>query len=176
MKDVKKLVRASLLLALAIIAQAIGRSFPQISQLFVGSIVNCILLISALTCTTYLGVLVGCLTPILAWIIGQLPAPMGPFVPFIAIGNALFILLFALIYKKEQKNSKYLSVLVASICKYLFLFFSASRLIYLFNLNIPRKVANKLVIMMGIPQLVTALIGGILALFLYELLLKRKAI
>lgn len=73
MKNVKKLIRASLLLALAIVAQAIGRGFPQISQLFVGSIVNCILIIAVLTCSTYLGTLVGVLTPILAWGIGQLP-------------------------------------------------------------------------------------------------------
>ncbi|RXI50288.1 ECF transporter S component [Clostridium tetani] len=176
MKDIKKLIRASLLLALAIIAQALGRSFPQVSQLFVGSIVNCILIISALTCSTYLGVLVGVLTPILAWVIGQLPAPMASFVPFIAIGNGIYIILFALIYKREQSSRKYLSVVVASIFKYFFLFLSSSKLIYLFSLNIPKKVAEKLVIMMGFPQLMTALIGGALALVLYEVLIKRKAI
>ncbi|MBU5268822.1 ECF transporter S component [Clostridium cochlearium] len=175
MKDVKKLIRASLLLALAIIAQALGRSFPQISQLFVGSIVNCILLISSLTCSTYLGVLVGALTPVLAWVIGQLPAPMGPFVPFIAIGNGIYIIFFALIYKREESFRKYLSFIVSSIFKYFFLFLSSTKLIYVLNISIPQKVANKLAIMMGFPQLITALIGGALALFLYEILIKRKA-
>lgn len=176
MKNVKKLIRASLLLALAIVAQAIGRGFPQISQLFVGSIVNCILIIAALTCSTYLGTLVGVLTPILAWVIGQLPPPMGPFVPFIVIGNAIYIILFSLIYKKKNNLRKYLSIIIAAIFKYFFLFISSSKLIYLFNLNIPKKVANKLVIMMGFPQLITALIGGALALLLHEMLIKRKAI
>jgi TRAP-type C4-dicarboxylate transport system permease small subunit len=101
---------------------------------------------------------------------------MGPFVPFIAIGNGIYIIFFALIYKREESFRKYLSFIVSSIFKYFFLFLSSTKLIYVLNISIPQKVANKLAIMMGFPQLITALIGGALALFLYEILIKRKAI
>ena len=56
----------------------------------------------------------------------------------------------------------------------MFLSLSASKLIPLLKLNIPEKMAAMLVISMGIPQLITALIGGAFALILIEILRKRK--
>ncbi|MBU3189835.1 hypothetical protein K9O30_11415 [Clostridium bowmanii] len=44
----------------------------------------------------------------------------------------------------------------------------------IFKLNIPAKIANNLVIAMGLPQLITALIGGAFALILISILEKRK--
>ncbi|KAJ52499.1 hypothetical protein BD780_001816 [Clostridium tetanomorphum] len=175
MNSSQRLVRSSLLLAIAIIVQGIGRSFPQISQLLVGSIVNAVLIISTLTCGVLWGILVGGLTPLLAWIIGQLPAPMGPFIPFIMLGNIIFILMFSLGHKRENWIP-YIFLVIAAIFKFGFLYMSANKFINLFNLGIPPKVASKLVIMMGTPQLITALIGGFGGIILTNMLTKRKVI
>lgn len=171
---VKKLVRASLLLAIAIIIQILGKNIPEINQFLVGPIVNAILIITAFVCGTWWGVGVGVLTPVIAWLVGQLPGPMAPFIPFIMIGNALFVIFFGIL-KNQQKWGKYIGLILGSFVKFLFLSFSAAKLITVFNIGLPQKIASKLVIMMGIPQLITALIGSIIALVLIKTLTKRKA-
>lgn len=165
-------MRSALLLAIAIVFQILGRTFPQISQFLVGPVVNALLILACCICGLWYGVLVGALTPLLAWLVGQLAAPFGPFIPFIMIGNALFIIVFN-IFNSKQGLRTYIGVILGAIIKFGFLFFSASKLVKLFALNLPEKVANKLIIAMGIPQLITALIGGILAIFIYKLLVKR---
>jgi predicted membrane protein len=171
---VKKLVRASLLLAIAIIIQILGKNIPEINQFLVGPIVNAILIITAFVCGTWWGIGVGVLTPVIAWLVGQLPGPMAPFIPFIMIGNALFVIFFGIL-KNQQKWGKYIGLILGSFVKFLFLSFSAAKLITVFNIGIQQKIASKLVIMMGIPQLITALIGSIISLVLIKTLTKRKA-
>ena len=173
MNKSQKLVRTALLLAIAIAIQALGRSFPQISQVIVGSVVNATLIVAAYSCGVSWAVLLGTLTPMLALIIGQLPSPMAPFVPFIIIGNILFVLVFGIISNKVQ-SLKYIAIVIGAFIKFGFLYLAASKLIHVFKLGIPPKVASKLIIMMGIPQLITALIGGFIALILVNALVKRK--
>ena len=43
--NTKKLIRASLLLAMGMLFQIIGRNVPEINQFFVGPIINCILIL-----------------------------------------------------------------------------------------------------------------------------------
>ncbi|QCX33372.1 ECF transporter S component [Caloramator sp. E03] len=172
-EDVKCIVRSGLLLAIAIVFQTIGRNIPQINQFIVGPAINTILLIGTFTCGIWWGVAIGVLTPITAWVLGQLPQPMAPFIPFIALGNAIYVVTFGVLsyYKKWGQIFGYL---LGSVLKYLFLYFSALKLIYLFKISIPEKVASKLVVMMGIPQLITALIGGGIAIIIIKMLLKRN--
>lgn len=183
-KSTKKLVLSSLFLALAIVFQFMGKSLPTVSQLFVGPIVNALLLMTLVVCDIGWGIGVGCLTPILAWSLGQLPAPFGPFIPFIAIGNAIYIVVFYLIARDKKKGTYFLSgkesykgilaVLISAICKFLFLYISASKLIKLLSLPIKPQIANKLITAMGLFQLITAILGGILAILVLKLLKKRR--
>jgi hypothetical protein len=174
-RNVNDLMKASLFLALAIVFQVVGKSFPGISQFFVGPAVNAILILTAVICGGFYGVLVGFLTPLLAFLTGQLASALGPFIPFIIIGNILFVFSFVIL-NKQGKYGKYLGILIGALIKYIFLWISASKLILLFNLNMPAKVANKLAIAMGVPQLVTAIIGGAIALMLIEILRKRRVL
>ncbi|MCB2293740.1 ECF transporter S component [Clostridium algoriphilum] len=171
--NVNKLVKTSLFLALAIVFQVLGKAEPQISQIFVGPAVNAILILTAIICGGSYGILVGSLTPFLAYLTGQLASALGPFIPFIIIGNILFVLSFIIISKRGNYG-KYLGIIIGAFIKYIFLSFSASKLIPIFNLNIPAKIVNKLILTMGIPQLITALIGGCIALILIRILRKRK--
>ena len=173
--NVNKLVKSGLFLALAIVFQVIGKSAPQISQLFVGPAVNAVLILTAAICGGIYGVLISSLTPLLALLTGQLAVALGPFVPFIIIGNILFVLSF-MIFKNQGKYGKYLGIIIGALIKYAFLSVSASKFIPLFKLNIPTKIINKLVITMGIPQLITALIGGFFALIIINILRKRKVL
>lgn len=142
-EDVKCIVRSGLLLAIAVVFQTIGKNIPQINQFIVGPIINAILILGTFTCGIWWGVAIGVLTPITALISGQLPQPMAPFIPFIAVGNAIYVVAFGVLsyYKKWGQIVGYLT---GSFLKYLFLYFSALKLIYLFKISIPEKVAKNL--------------------------------
>lgn len=172
-KNLKKLVRTSLFLALAIVIQIMGKNFPQINQFLVGPIINAILILTAFMCGTTWSVSLGVLTPVLAWLTGQLASPLAPFIPFIIIGNAIFVIFYGAL-KNYKSYGKYIGIIAGAFFKYVFLSLSASKLVHVFNLAIPKKIADKLVVMMSTPQLITALIGGFLAILLIEILTKRN--
>ena len=127
-RNVNDLIKSSLFLALAIVFQVVGKSFPGISQFFVGPAVNAILILTAIICGGTYGILVGSLTPLLAYLTGQLASALGPFIPFIIIGNILFVLSF-IILSNRGKYGQYLGVIIGSFVKYIFLSISASKLI-----------------------------------------------
>jgi len=163
-----------MLLATAIVIQLLGRTFPQINQFLVGPAINTILILITIICGLRWGILTGLLTPILALVVGQLAPPMAPFIPFIIIGNLIYVIVFKVI--SNYKYGNYIGILIASFLKYLFLSFSASKIVKIIGLNMPNKILEKLSIMMSTPQLITALTGGILALILISMLSKRNLI
>lgn len=168
------LSKSALLLAIAIVFQLIGRTIPEINQFLVGPIINAVLLLSVYICGVKWGVLTAALTPILAWLVGQLAAPMAPFIPFIIIGNIIYVMLFGAI--RGKRYGIYMGIILGSFAKFLFLSLSASHLVKLLKIGIPIKVLDKLVLSMGGPQLITALTGGIIAMVLIQILSKRKVI
>lgn len=173
--NLKNLIRAALFLAIAIIFQFLGKSYPEISQLFVGSVVNATLLLTVSICGLSFGLAVGALTPILAWTLGQLPAPFGPFIPFIILGNWILILIFFYFYKLNLAFNV-LGIILSAMFKFLFLFISAKKIVVMLHIITNTKIASKLSIAMGFLQLITALIGGIMAIVLLQLLKNRKQI
>lgn len=169
--DVKKLTRTSLLLALAIVFQAIGRSYPIASQFLVGPIINTIFILCLFLNGLSWSILVAMLTPLLAWSLGQLPAPLGPIIPIIILGNISFILVFHVGRKLLKGTSALLdlpSILFASLAKFGIIYFGVKLALEFINLA-PQaaKAATKL---MGINQLITALAGGILALVISKVI------
>ncbi|WP_160680042.1 ECF transporter S component [Clostridium sp. C8-1-8] len=168
------LSKSALLLAIAIMFQLIGRTIPEINQFLVGPIINAVLLLSVYICGVKWGVLTAVLTPILAWLVGQLAAPMAPFIPFVIIGNIIYVMLFGAI--REKRYGIYIGIILGSFAKFLFLSLSASHLVKLIKIGIPIKVLDKLVLSMGVPQLITGLTGGIIAMVLIQILSKRKVI
>lgn len=170
-KSTQKLVTAALLLTMAVLIQILGKSIPQISQFFVGPTVNAILILTLYFSGLKWALLVGASTPVLAFLSGVLAPPMGPFIPFIALGNGIYIFIFSML--KDKKNGETLGILLGSLLKFLFLYFSATQVINLFAFGIPEPVKQKLAIAMGFPQFLTAVVGGFAAVFLYILLRKR---
>lgn len=55
----RSLVRGSLFLAIAIVFQLIGRTYPEVSQIFVGPAVNAVLLLTASICGLWIGLGIG---------------------------------------------------------------------------------------------------------------------
>jgi hypothetical protein len=163
--ETKYLVRRGLFLAIVISLQFIGKAIPQISQYFVGSAVNAVLIMAAFTCGTWWGVAIGVMTPVTAWLTGQLAQPLAPFIPFIMVGNAIIVIFFGML-KSHGKWGMYSGWIAGAFFKYLFLYFSATKLIHVFSVNLPEKVVKVLAVAMGFTQFVTAIIGGIIALII----------
>jgi len=170
-KETNNMIISALLLTLVVIIQILGKNIPQINQFFVGPLVNAILLLTVYFAGVKWAIFVGLLTPVLAFLTNVLAPPLAPFIPFIAAGNLLYVIIFSAI--KNNKNLDVVGVLIASFVKFIFLYLSVTQLINLFSLGIEEPLREKLAITMGIPQLVTALAGGGIALVLFRMLKRR---
>lgn len=170
-KETRNMIFSALFLTLAVLIQILGKNIPQINQFFVGPMVNAILLLTVYFAGLKWAILIGVLTPVLAFFAGVLAAPMAPFIPFIAAGNLLYSSVFALL--KDRKSGEFIGFILASVMKFALLFVSATQLIDLFAIGIPEPVKAKLAVTMGVPQLLTALAGGFIAVALYKMLKVR---
>lgn len=157
------LTRTAILLSLALTFQIWLRTF---AQPIVGPMVNFILIFSALFVGTTSGVLIGGATPLVAFMVGI--TPIFPVVPFLMIGNALFVVLFNLTRNKATLYPEYSALLLAAISKYVFLTLSARYLLVLLVPNLPPQ----LVAALSLPQLYTALFGGTMAILLSKIVEK----
>lgn len=125
-------------------------------QAITGVIVNAALFVSVMVLGVQGAVLIAIIPCLVALSVGLLPLALAPMIPFIITGNIILILCFNYLNKKNY----WLGMAIASALKFLFLF-SASYIIA--NLFIGQDVAVKASVMFGLPQLLTALGGGVVA-------------
>jgi hypothetical protein len=147
--------RTAILMALTLVIQMMG--MPQYAT---GPLVNTMLYVASVFVGIWGGVAIGLITPVIAFWRGILPPPLGPMIPFIALGNAVLVIVYGLVVKRN----KYVAIVAASVIKYLVLA-AAVR----FVVAVPPKIAQ----MMQVPQLMTALAGGAIAILLSEILIQR---
>ncbi len=156
--SVKWVTRAAILLALAIAVQSL-----RLGQMITGPVVNAVLLTAAVLVGPWGGAAIGLLTPLTAFLLGQLNPVLAPAIPFIMAGNAVLALVFGF----GRRINVYLGAVAAAVLKYLLL---AAAVRYI--IAIPPKVG----IALQVPQLITALIGGAVALLVLEALAAGRVI
>lgn len=125
------------------------------SQYITGPIVNAVLLISAMYLGSTEAILLGFLPSLAALVSGLLPLALAPVIPFIMVSNSIYVY----VYSKTAKWG-IVSVAAASIAKYAFL--SSVTYMYFSHL-LPTKLLPVAQQMMSYPQLLTAVIGGLIA-------------
>lgn len=140
------ITRTAILLTIALVFQMAG--FPQF---ITGPIVNAILYLAAMSIGWSGGVVIGICTPIIAAMRGILPPPLAPLIPFIALGNGVLVVLFFWL----QAKNRILGIIIASTVKFLIL---------VTGVNLLVQVPPPVIQMMSFPQLITAVIGGLIAL------------
>lgn len=148
------ITRTAILLAVLIVVQLILRFIPDpvSRQLVTGSLVNFILLFSFVLVDLYSGVIIGLISPVLAFFVGIQGFP--PIIPFIMLGNAVYVAVFALISgKKPNWIQTILGFTLGALLKFALLALAAKYLV-----SAPAPIAQA----MSFPQLITALIGGVL--------------
>ncbi|HOQ37772.1 MAG TPA: ECF transporter S component [Acetivibrio sp.] len=156
---IKFITRTAMLLALTIVFQALGRTIPAglNSNFIVGPLVNACLVVSATLVGIYGGAVISVLAPFGAILTGaKLPLPLAP---FIALGNFVLVLAFYIFRKK-----KIVAIAVGSVAKFVVIYGSLLYIIPFFNLLPKNQALNLAGAAFGWPQLVTALIGGVIAL------------
>ncbi|MGC8777986.1 MAG: ECF transporter S component [Candidatus Caldatribacteriaceae bacterium] len=160
-RPIRWITRTALLFALVIVIQMLG-----MPQLVTGPLVNMVLFLA--TCFEGMGsgLLIGFFTPWVAFSRGILPPPLAPMIPFIMIGNALLVIIFGIFRSKRHVIWEVAGIILSALAKYLFLSQAVT-----FLVRVPGPVAQA----MQIPQLITALLGGVLAMAL-EKVLRRTLI
>jgi len=156
--SVRWLTRTAILLAITLAFQMLG--FPQ---MITGPAVNAMLLISSAYVGVLGAVIIGLLTPFIAFVRGILAPPLAPMIPFIMIGNALLTIAYVLFRNKLGKGLTGAStgLFVGAIIKFLVLS-SAVR----FIVSVPPPVAQA----MQLPQLYNAILGGVVAIAVEKVL------
>jgi len=137
---------------------ALASFFPALHfpQYITGPVVNFTLIIATYVLGTVGGVVVGCFTPWVAFASGLMPVIFLP--PIIMVGNAVLTLSFGML-KRFGWAGKISGILLGAFLKFLFLSFAVTHLV---------KAPHKLVEMLSLPQLFTALAGGIIALIVIK--------
>lgn len=167
----KTITLTAVCLAMLIVVQLATRTMPQ---LVTGSLVNSILIITVLTAGTAGGILTAIISPFLAFLLGIGPKFL-PFVPIISLGNFAIIIIFAFIMKRLNLNSYLqwgLAIVLGAAIKFTVLFFGIVKGV-LPILVLPKNKSAVIAASFGATQLITALIGGIIAFIIVSILKKR---
>ncbi|MCR4434556.1 MAG: ECF transporter S component [Clostridiales bacterium] len=170
MKSVKVrfIARTAILAALTLVFQSLGRFVPlgPNSNFIVGPLVNACLLIATATVGVWGGIIIAAIAPVGSLLTTHSPIAsfLLPFSPFVAAGNIVLVLCFYFLLKK----SKIAGIILGAVLKFGVLFGSVS--FFLVVLKMAPKLAGTLYFLFGWPQLVTALVGGAIALIVLRAL------
>ena len=151
----------------ALIALLIGvqAATASLSQFVTGSLVNLILIIAVMTCGSSSGLTVALISPALAKLLGI--GPLWMLIPFIMLGNIVLVLIWHTLGRRKYANTyviRIITLAIAAICKAATLYLGIVRLAMPLFLSLPEKQAALISSMFSIPQLITASIGGALAI------------
>lgn len=152
------LARAALLLALTLVFQSLRLVIPLppfFTTFIIGSLVNACLLIALETAGFGAATAIAVVAPVVAYLQGLLFLPV--FIPPVALGNLLYILLF----RAGLARGRAVAIGLSAAGKAAFLFAAFAWLLTL--ISVPANLAAGLMFAMSWPQLVTTVAGGILA-------------
>ena len=187
-KKVRWITETAVMLALLISLQWVGSFVPDqmTKQLITGTMVNCVLAVTALVAGLSSGIAVALISPVCAFLFGI--APNFITVLPIMIGNCCYVALLSLIIGKARKFGWQQPVALASaaVVKFGVLYLLVVKVIcgVASGSLLGKKIGETVLLappmlkmlptMFAWPQLVTALTGGVIALAIVPVL--RKAL
>ena len=178
-KKVRWITETAVMLALLVALQALTKGF---GQLVTGSCVNAVLAVTVLTAGLGSGIVVAVLSPVLAYLLGI--APQILVLPAIMVGNTVFVVLLRLIAGTDnsKKIGQQLAAwIIAALAKFAVLYLIVVKVVcgvmapsLLAAGTLKEPMLKALPATFSWPQLVTALIGGGIALLIVPVI--RKAL
>ena len=175
-KKIRWITETAVLLALLVCLQALTK---PMGQLVTGSCVNAVLAVSALVGGLGTGLTVALISPVLAFLLGIAPQILT--VPAIMAGNCVYVILLSLLADKTGKNMlrQVNAWLIAAAAKFAALYAIVVWLIcgvlsegLLASGAMKPPMLQALPATFSWPQLITALIGGAVALAIVPVLKK----
>jgi hypothetical protein len=127
-------------------------------------LVNMTLLIAAITVGPAQAVMIGCITPLMAFMLGIMPLPM--LVPVVMLGNGALIIVFHYLSIKPLKRYLFVSLLAGAFAKFAVMASMIRLVSQLFMPGIPVRLIHAF----SLPQFYTAMLGGVAALILLRYL------
>ena len=177
-RKIRWITETAVMLALLVALQALTKAMGQIVT---GSFVNTVLAVTALVVGLSGGITVAVISPVLAYLLGIAPQILT--VPAIMVGNCVFVVLLAVLAGKDHKNivRQVMAWVAAAAAKFAALYAIVVWLIcgvlaesLLASGALKAPMLKALPATFSWPQLITALIGGGLALVITPVL--RKAL
>ena len=177
-KKIRWITETAIMLALLVTLQALTK---PAGQLVTGSCVNTVLAVAALVGGLGSGLTIALISPVLAFLLGIAPQILT--VPAIMAGNSVFVVLLSLLADKSGKNivKQIIAWIAAAVAKFAVLYAIVVGLICgLLSESLLASGALKAPMLKALPatfswpQLITALIGGAVALIIVPVL--RKAL
>lgn len=177
-KKIWWITETAVMLALLVTLQTLTK---PMGQLVTGSFVNAVLAVTVLVAGLYSGVTVALISPVLAYLLGIAPQILT--VPAIMVGNTVYVVLLYFIAGTDSKKvlRRAAAWIIAATVKFATLYaivvwlicgVFAERLMDAGTLKAP--MLNMLPATFSWPQLITAMIGGAVALIIAPLI--RKAL
>ena len=172
------ITETAVMLALLITLQTLTK---PLGQLVTGSFVNAVLAVTVLFAGLSSGITVALISPVMAYLLNIAPQPLT--VPAIMVGNTVFVVLLHLLAGKDDKNvlRRVIAWLTAAVAKFaalyaivVWLFCGVFAQALLASGLLKEPMLKALPATFSWPQLVTALIGGGVALLITPVL--RKAL
>ena len=177
-KKIRWITETAVMLALLVTLQALTK---PMGQLVTGSCVNTVLAVSALVGGLSCGLVVALCSPVLAYLLGIAPQILT--VPAIMVGNCVFVILLSRLADKTGKKpvKQLIAWIAAAVAKFAALYAIVVGLIcgvlsesLLAAGTLKAPMLKALPATFSWPQLITALIGGAVALLIVPVL--RKAL
>lgn len=175
-QKIRWITTTGVMLALLVTLQALTKPF---GQFVTGSFVNAVLAVSGLFGGLACGLTVAVISPVLAYLLGIAPNMLT--VPAIMVGNSVFVVLLHLLADRDGKNlvRQAIAWLAAAVAKFAALYAIVVWLICgllsesLLEAGLMKAPMLKVLpATFSWPQLVTALIGGAVALAIASVLKK----
>ena len=165
-KQIRWITETAVLLAGLIALQALTK---PLGQFVTGSCVNALLAVAVLLTGLHSGLVIAFISPWLAFVLGIAPQPFV--VPAIMLGNTVYVVLLNLLADPQGKDfpRQLLAWVTAAVCKFGILYLVITKFLAAL---LPAPQAPKILAMFSWPQLVTALIGGAVALLIVPTLNK----
>lgn len=164
------ITRTAIFLALLVVTQILTTSLG--STMITGSIVNFILIVSVMTCGLGSGSIVALVSPLLAKFIGH--GPLWEIIPFIMLGNLVLVFVWHFAGKLPMKNqivNYVIGTVAGAVAKFAVLYITVVKIMVPL-LGLPDNKAALISTSFSTVQLITALIGGLIAVLTLPLLKK----
>ena len=162
----RTLARGSVLLTMAIVAQEI-RLFlplpPLLSIIVIGTMLNAIMVIAVRYASLTSAIIISAVLPLFAFMQGHIIIPL--MIPVIFLGNLVLVLVCDKFWGKSI-------IILAPVLKTVTLYMLSRVLLSMLGLQ--NKVVDAILLGMGWPQLITAILGIILAMQLEKRLIFVK--